>query len=67
MPQLNHGDLAISSPAFGAEVRIPERHASGRDDIPPPLEWTGVPDGCTELVLVMHEQARMVDTCSLQA
>ena len=62
MPELNHGELTISSPAFGAEVTIPERFANGGDDIPPPLEWTGVPDGCVELVLVVHDpDAPLVD------
>lgn len=55
MPDLNHGDLAITSPAFEADAAIPPRFSNAGDDVSPELAWTGVPDGTAELVLVMHD------------
>lgn len=53
--KLNHGDLAITSPAFGGCDAIPERFSNASGDTSPELRWTGVPDGTVELVLIAHD------------
>lgn len=53
--ELNHGDLAITFPAFGGCDAIPERFSNAGGDASPELRWTGVPEGTTELVLVVHD------------
>lgn len=59
---LNHGDLAITSPAFGPGEAIPERFSNAGGDTSPELKWSSVPDGTAELVLVVHDpDAPLVD------
>lgn len=55
MPDLNLGDLTVTTDAFAHGGAIPDRHANGADDISPAVSWTGVPDGTAELVLVVHD------------
>jgi Raf kinase inhibitor-like YbhB/YbcL family protein len=45
----------LTSPAFDHDEEVPLRFTVDGDDISPPLEWTGVPDGCRELVLVCDD------------
>ena len=52
---LNLGDLEISSPAFGHRGDIPGRHTVEGENVSPPLEWSGVPEGTRELALVCHD------------
>ena len=47
--------LAVTSPAFDEGETIPERFSCEGDNVPPPLEWTDVPDGTRELVVVMTD------------
>ncbi len=63
MPQqLNVADLKMSSPAFQGHKPIPARHTSDGEDVSPPLEWTGVPDGTAAFAVVMHDpDAPLVD------
>ncbi len=63
MPQkLNVADLKISSPAFKHHERIPARHASDGDDVAPPLEWSGTPEGTAAFAIVVHDpDAPLVD------
>ena len=62
MPDLNHGDLSITSPAFDHGEAIPARFSNGGEDVSPALRWSGVPDGTVELVLVVHDpDAPLVD------
>lgn len=59
---LNHGDLAITSPAFGPGEAIPDRFSNEAGDTSPELRWTSVPEGTVELVLVVHDpDAPLVD------
>src|SRR5579862_1183719 len=60
--QLNVGHLRISSPAFDDHGRIPERHSGDGEDVAPPLEWSGAPDGTREFAVVVHDpDAPLVD------
>ncbi|HUH08409.1 MAG TPA: YbhB/YbcL family Raf kinase inhibitor-like protein [Egibacteraceae bacterium] len=51
----NMAGLRIWSPAFEHAGPIDTRHARDGDDISPPLEWSGVPDGALQLALVCHD------------
>lgn len=55
MPDLNHGDLYVESPAFASLESIPERFSAAADNESPEIRWTSVPDATRELVLVMHD------------
>jgi Raf kinase inhibitor-like YbhB/YbcL family protein len=63
MPQkLNVADLKIKSPAFEGHKRIPDKHTSSGEDVAPPLEWSGVPDGTQAFAIVVHDpDAPLVD------
>ncbi|MDX1621642.1 MAG: YbhB/YbcL family Raf kinase inhibitor-like protein [Nitriliruptorales bacterium] len=52
---LNIQDLEITSPAFDNGGRMDSKYARDGDDISPPLEWSGVPEGTAELVIVVHD------------
>lgn len=59
---LNHGDLTISAPAFAFGEAIPAAYSNDQGDTSPELQWTGVPEGTAELVLVVHDpDAPLVD------
>jgi Raf kinase inhibitor-like YbhB/YbcL family protein len=42
----------LTSPAFEHDDPLPERFSADGDDVSPPLEWSGVPEGTRELVLI---------------
>ncbi|MDQ3931762.1 MAG: YbhB/YbcL family Raf kinase inhibitor-like protein [Actinomycetota bacterium] len=52
---MNLGDLSIRSSAFGHDDPIPTKYASDGDDVSPPLEWTGVPEGTRQFALIIHD------------
>lgn len=47
--------IELRSPAFHDHAPIPRRHALEGDNASPPLEWSGVPDGASELVLLCED------------
>ncbi|MGN6167889.1 MAG: YbhB/YbcL family Raf kinase inhibitor-like protein [Solirubrobacteraceae bacterium] len=60
--QLNLADLEVSSPVFGAHGRIPERHTGDAEDLSPPIEWSGAPQGTRSFAIVAHDpDAPLVD------
>jgi len=56
------GELKISSSSFGPDERIPDRYTGEGEDVSPPLEWNGVPNGTQSLAVVVHDpDAPLVD------
>ncbi|MFM9025656.1 MAG: YbhB/YbcL family Raf kinase inhibitor-like protein [Planctomycetaceae bacterium] len=47
--------LVLASPAFAAGESIPRRYTCEGDDLSPPLEWEGVPEGTRSLALVVDD------------
>ena len=45
----------ISSPAFSPNGEIPARYTCEGENISPPLEWSGAPDGTKSYVLVLKD------------
>lgn len=47
--------LSITSPAFSANARIPDRFTGDGTDVSPALKWTGVPAEAKSLALVCDD------------
>ncbi len=47
--------LAITSPAFSHNGKIPMRYTCDGEDISPALEWSGLPEGTKSLVLIVDD------------
>lgn len=47
--------IRITSPAFHAGQPIPRKYTGEGEDVSPPLEWSGVPEGTQELVLICDD------------
>jgi Raf kinase inhibitor-like YbhB/YbcL family protein len=48
-------DFKLSSTAFDEGGEIPARHTCDGEDVPPPLTWSGTPDGTVELALILDD------------
>ncbi len=47
--------LILTSTAFRHNGEIPEQYSCDGEDISPPLNWSGVPDGTKSLVLIVDD------------
>ena len=47
--------LTLTSPAFPHQGSIPQVYTCEGKDIPPPLEWSGVPAGTKSLALIVDD------------
>ncbi|MEV3987373.1 YbhB/YbcL family Raf kinase inhibitor-like protein [Streptomyces sp. NPDC049837] len=47
--------IELKSSAFNDGSFIPRRYAKEGDDVSPPLSWSGVPDGTSELLLLCED------------
>lgn len=47
--------LRLTSPAFAEGGEIPRRHGYKNGNAPVPLEFSGVPDGCRSLALIVDD------------
>jgi Raf kinase inhibitor-like YbhB/YbcL family protein len=47
--------LRVSSPAFSNGGAIPRKHTCDGQDVPPPLEWSGIPDGSKSLAVICED------------
>ena len=45
----------ITSTAFGHNQTIPRKYSGDGQDISPPLEWSGMPEGTKEMVLIADD------------
>lgn len=63
MPQkLNVASLRIKSPAFDGHKRIPDKYTTNGENLAPPLEWSGAPEGTQAFAIVVHDpDAPLVD------
>lgn len=46
----------LSSPAFDHDDDLPLRFTQDGDDVSPPIQWQGVPEGTKEMVLVCEDR-----------
>jgi len=53
--KLRMGTLKLSTPAFQAEGRIPDKHTGVGQNVSPALQWSGAPAGTKEFALVCHD------------
>lgn len=47
--------LRITSPAFSDQGAIPSKYTCEGDDLSPPLQWTGAPEGTKSFALIMDD------------
>lgn len=47
--------IEIKSDAFAANQTIPTKYTGEGQDVSPPLNWSGVPDGTQELALIVDD------------
>ncbi len=47
--------MRISSSAFAANGMIPAKYTCDGDNVSPPLEWSGIPDGAKSLALIVDD------------
>ncbi|MBE7941783.1 MULTISPECIES: YbhB/YbcL family Raf kinase inhibitor-like protein [Ramlibacter] len=50
-----HGQLQLASLAFADHAPMPARYTADGEGLSPPLQWTGVPAGAGQLVLLVED------------
>jgi Raf kinase inhibitor-like YbhB/YbcL family protein len=48
-------DLVLTSPAFAHETPIPLRYSAYAEELTPPLEWSGAPEGTLSYALILDD------------
>jgi Raf kinase inhibitor-like YbhB/YbcL family protein len=48
-------EITVSSDAFTDGAALPERHTCDGDNVSPPLDWSGAPDGTAAYVLIVDD------------
>jgi Raf kinase inhibitor-like YbhB/YbcL family protein len=48
-------EIQVRSPAFDDHEPVPSRFAHDQENVSPPLRWSAVPEGTTELVLLCED------------
>lgn len=48
-------NIELRSAAFTDHAPIPERYAKDGDNVSPPLDWSGVPEGTAELAVLCED------------
>lgn len=54
-PQEPEHRLTVTSPAFDDGSPIPARHTCDGGDVPPPLEWSGMPEDAVEVAVLVED------------
>ncbi|MBN1572114.1 MAG: YbhB/YbcL family Raf kinase inhibitor-like protein [Deltaproteobacteria bacterium] len=47
--------LKLESPVFKHMGNIPVRYTCDGDNVSPPLVWSGIPEGCVSMVIIMED------------
>src|SRR5262250_498274 len=47
--------IRVSSPAFMDGARIPRKYTCDGDNVAPPIEWSGMPDGARSVAIVCDD------------
>ena len=47
--------ILLTSPAFTSGAPIPRKYTCDGNDVSPPLQWSGVPEGTRTLVLIVDD------------
>lgn len=55
-------ELILRSPAFGRGEPIPPKYTCDGDDVSPPLQWEGAPEGVKSYALIMYDPDAPVGT-----
>jgi len=55
LPEVHAMNFVIQSPAFEEGGSIPARYTCDGDDVSPPLQWAGVPEGTRSLALIVDD------------
>ena len=55
VPKEGVGTMKLESSAFGAKGEIPAKYTCEGDDVSPPLQWSGFPDGTKSFALVVDD------------
>ena len=48
-------DMQLRSSAFSPHGSIPTKHTGEGEDVSPPLEWTGAPEGSRSFAVICHD------------